>query len=211
MSSRQPKNPLVPSAPLTLDAKDIYPYTGPLWRVHQSSGAHPAQWNTLRSFGPLVSFRWEPHPWPQQQHLGMGVSYTAQEYTTAFAEVFQSTRIVRLTDRRILSGWRPTRPLALLDLVPPSGWSLRNGASASLPFASRNICRGWAHAIWTELGGELDGLRVPSTITGDPMVVLFARAVSSFPIAPEFSRPLNHSDVATLGLLAARRLTWPIF
>lgn len=206
-----PKNPAAPAGPLEFQSHHVYPYQGALWRIHRTVGPHAAQWSTMRSFGSLRSFRWEPHPEPQQVHPGAAVSYTAADYTTAFAEVFQSTRIIRLSEQRTLSAWTPVRALQLLDLVPPSDWSLRYGASASLPYAARNICRGWARAIYAELGGTVDGLRVPSTLTGAPMVVLFSRAESAFPVAPEFSRALSHDDVAALAHRAAKRLNWACF
>lgn len=200
----------MPSVPLELRSQDIDVYTGPLWRIHQTTGAHPAQWNSLRRFGPLVSFRWEPHPFPRSEHAAAAVGYTAQDYITAFGEVFQDRRRIRLSDRRTLSGWYPSRPLELLNLAPPSQWALNNGASASLPYASKNICRGWAQSIYRELGDRLDGLRAPSTITGAPMIVLFNRAAEAFPEAPEFSRALDHSDVVILAVQAAQQLNWPI-
>lgn len=211
MTPQQPKNPARPRAPLTLEEKDLHTDQGVLWRIHQLTGAHPSAWNSLREFGPVESFRWEPHPTTQQHHPGAGVSYTAQHYTTAFAEVFQDTRIIRLSSRRTLTGWIPTRPLHLLDLMPGGDWALRNGAAASLPYAPKNICRNWAQTIHAELGAQIDGLQAPSTITSEPMIVLFGRAAASFPEAPEFSRTLDHIDVATLARKAAHRLNWPAF
>jgi hypothetical protein len=64
-----------------------------------------------------------------------------------------------------LTAWQPQRSLRLLDL---SGmWLLRNPASAALLAAPRSICRRWARAIYTAWP-ELDGLSVPSTLTGRP-------------------------------------------
>src|SRR5699024_10710136 len=80
----------------------------------------------------------------------------------------------------------------------------------SLPQAPRSTCRAWASAIHEQLGERIDGLLVPSTVTGEPMVVLFARSSDAFPIAPSFSRTLEPADVLTLAVRVRRRLGWPI-
>ena len=210
MSRRYPKNPRTPPTALTVRSGEIATYTGPLWRIHTTTGAHPAAWNALRRYGPLSDYRWEPHPPPPRTHPAVAVSYTAQDYETAFAEVFQRDRAITLTPDRTLSGWLPSRPLALLDVIA-SNWALRHRASASLPHTPKNTCRAWANAIWEQLGHQVDGLLAPSTVLiGKPMVVLFPRAASAFPIAPSFSRNLNHSDVATLAVRVGRRLDWPV-
>lgn len=209
MSRPYPKNPRTPPRPLTLQSSDLRSYDDALWRIHTTAGAHPTAWDGLRRYGPLRAFRWEPHPPPRRLHTTPGVSYTATDPTTCFGEVFQPDRAVTLTADRALTGWLPSRPLELLDLTA-SGWLLRHGASASLPQARRDTCRSWAHEIWEQLGSRIDGLWVASTMTGTPMVVLFPGATSAFPVAPAFSRPLDHSDVATLAVRAAQYLTWPI-
>ena len=66
------------------------------------------------------------------------------------------------------------------------------------PQAPKDTCRAWAAAIHDQLGDRLDGLLVPSTVTGDPVVVLLSRSVDAFPTAPSFSRNLEHADVMTL-------------
>lgn len=210
MTHPHPKNPAKPAAKLITRTQDIYYHAGPLWRIHQTSGVRRTSWNTLRHFGPLQSFRWEPHPPPQSDHVTAAVLYTAGDYITTFGEVFQGRRGIHLTDQRSLTAWYPARDLKFLDLSLSNNWCLINGSSASLPYAGKNICRGWAQAIWDELGDEIDGICVPSTITGWPVFVLFSRAADSFPLAPEFSRPLSHLDVATLATHAADHLSWPI-
>ena len=210
MSLQHPKNPRTPPVALTLGPGEESAYQGTLWRIHTTTGTHPAAWNDLRRYGPLSQFRWEPHSPPQRTHASAAVSYTAQDYATTFAEVFHRDRAITLTPDRSLSAWRPTRPLALLDLTG-SNWALRHRASASLPKAPKNTCRAWACAIWEQLGDDIDGLLAPSTIlNGEPIVVLFTRAESAFPVGPVFSRALNHRDVATLALKAGKRLGWPV-
>lgn len=170
-------------------------------------------WNELRWNGPIRSNRWDPQPGPLSARSTAGVSYTAGDYTTAFAELFQGDRAIALTAERALSGWRPSRPLDLLNLIGGDrngDWAVRHGASASLPQTSKDTCRAWAAAIHEQLGDQIDGLLVPSTVTGDPVVVLFSRSADAFPAAPSFSRNLEHADVMTLAVRVRDRLGWPI-
>jgi len=207
------KNPRRPTVPLTLFPEAVTRYDGPLWRIHTVAGRHPMAWDELRWNGPLRSNRWDPQSGPLTARSTVGVSYAAPEYTTAFAEVFQGDRAITLTSDRALSGWRPTRPLELLNLTGGDGsgdWAVRHGASASLPQAPKSTCRAWASAVHEQLGEQIDGLLVPSTVTGDRMVVLFARSADAFPTAPDFSRTLEQADVLTLAVRVRGRLGWPI-
>jgi hypothetical protein len=102
-------------------------------------------------------------------HLGAeGVRYAAANVATSLAEVYQTTRVIDTrAGAATLTAWQPQRRLRLLDL---SGtWLLRNTASAALLAAPRSICRRWARAIHTTWP-ELDGLYVPSTLTGRPNI-----------------------------------------
>lgn len=186
------KNPQHPSEPLTMAPSDIYILRAPLWRIHRSRGTHVLAWNALRTYGPLAALRWDPHPSPCTEHPGLGVTYTALDIATCVAEVFQTRRLIRADDAVQLTSWTPTRELQLLDLT--GGWALRNGASYSLHAAPKSTCRAWAHAI-RETWPDLDGLYVPSTLTGEPNVVLFEPARDSFPTTPAFSRPLGSPAV----------------
>ncbi len=213
MNSAHAKNPRRPSVPLTLPDGTVASFGGPLWRIHAVAGRHPMAWDELRWNGPIRSNRWDPQAGPLSVRSVAGVSYTAPAYTTAFAELFQRDRAITLTAERALSGWRPSRPLDLLNLIGGEGngdWAVRHGASASLPQASKDICRAWAAAIHDQLGDRLDGLLVPSTVTGDPVIVLFSRSVAAFPAAPSFSRNLEHADVLTLAARVRERLGWSI-
>lgn len=213
MSRQHPKNPRQPTQPLTLPAATVAAYDGPMWRIHSPTGRHPSAWNDLRFNGPVPGNRWDPHPGPLSTRSAIGVSYTAPSHITAFAEVFQRDRAITVSRDRVLSGWRPTRRLELLNLLGGPGdgdWAVLHGASASLPQAPKNTCRAWAEAIHDQLGTQLDGLLVPSTVLGDPMVVLLTRAQDAFPVAPELSRSLDHPDVLTLAVAVRDRLGWPI-
>lgn len=204
-----PKNPQHPPIPLSLGTGDLSTYSGPLWRVHRVRGRHRSAWNALRDYGPLHQSRWDPHPEPVGRHPGVGVSYTGTDFQTAFVEMFQSRRAITLTDEQALTAWTPQRPLTLLDLIA-DGWALRHGASASLPNAGKSTCRNWARAIYAELGGQIDGISVPSTMTGTSMAVLFSPAADAFPPAPAFSRILAHPAVETLALAVSEQVDWPI-
>lgn len=213
MSPARPKNPRSPQILLTLPLGTVYRHTGALWRIHTTSGPHPAAWNDLRWTGPIRSQRWDPHNGPLGAPSTVGVSYAASSYVTCFTEVFQKSRTITLTSSRALSGWFPSRPLELLNLTGGEGsgdWAVRHGASASLPQAPKSTCRAWAAAVHDQLGDRIDGLWVPSAVLGDPAVVLFTRAASAFPAAPSFSRTLEQDDVRVLAVKVHSRLGWPV-
>lgn len=206
-----PKNPRTPPGPLHIRDSDIVTYrtTSSLFRIHTVQGRHPMSWDDLREFGPLRQMRWDPHPSPLGVHPGVGVAYCATDPTTAFAEVFQSRRVIRATSYQALSAWSPRRDLRLLDLT--GVWAARNGASASLHAAPRSTCRSWAQAIHDQLSEmRVDGLYVPSTMTLSPMTVLFSAANTSFPAAPHMSTLLSDVPGRILARKAARTLGWPV-
>ncbi|AXE39565.1 RES family NAD+ phosphorylase [Acidipropionibacterium virtanenii] len=205
---RRTRNPRAPRVPLSLAKGDIATWTGALWRIHTVSGAHPAAWDGLRTRGPIEDNRWDPQPPPVGDHPGIGVSYTAPDPVTCISEVFFDDARIEVSGDRVLSGWYPARALNLLDPASDD-WTVRHGATASLTSAPRSGCRAWAAAMAAELAGRIDGLVVPSTITGDPMVV-FTGASDSFPPAPAFSRPLDHPDVLAVAVAARARLGWPL-
>ncbi|MGV0743907.1 RES family NAD+ phosphorylase [Mycolicibacterium sp. XJ870] len=181
-------------------------YSGVLWRIHRTTGEHVLPWNALRTWGPLPSMRYDPHPGPQPCATGDGVLYAATDAATGLAEVYQTTRVV---DTRAgaptLTAWSPQRPLRLLDL---SGtWPLRNQASAAFLGAPRSTCRAWARAIY-RTWPDLDGLHVPSTMTGRPNVVLWTAATDSFPAAPAFTRPLSHPLVWSIVAAATAEIRY---
>jgi hypothetical protein len=204
----KPKAPRPPPQQLIREPHDIADYAGTLWRVHRTEGEHVLPWNTLRTYGPLPSMRWDPHPGPHPISGAEGVLYAAADVATSLAEVYQTTRVI---DTRAgaptLTAWQPQRRLRLLDL---SGtWLLRNSASAALLAAPRSICRRWAHVIYTTWP-ELDGLYVPSTMTGRPNIVLWNAAADSIPAMPSFSRPLTHPLVWSITHAAAAEIGYHI-
>jgi hypothetical protein len=204
----KPKAPRTPPQQLIREPHDLADYTATLWRVHRTEGEHVLPWNTLRTFGPLPSTRWDPHPGPQPMSGAEGVLYAAVDVATSLAEVHQTTRVIDTrAGAATLIAWLPRRRLRLLDL---SGtWLLRNTASAALLATPRSTCRRWARAIYTTWP-ELDGLYVPSTLTGRPNVVLWNAAADSIPAMPSFSRPLAHPLVWSIARAAAAEIGYYI-
>lgn len=206
MSVGKAKVPRQPPPEAAVTAADIH-VTKPslLWRIHVVEGVFSARWDGFRTLGPLAS-RWDPHPEPYGDHTPVGVLYAGLDLATCCAEVFQGARVVAATSRLALTGWRPTRALRLLDLT--GRWPVRNGAAASLHAAPRSTTRGWARWVAAR-HPSVDGLYVRSTMTGDPMVVLFApAAIDSMPALPSFTRRLSHPALAPYLTASAAALRW---
>jgi hypothetical protein len=204
----KPKAPRTPPERLIKEPHDVVEYTGTLWRIHRTQGEHVLPWNTLRTYGPLPSMRWDQHPGPRPGFGADGVLYAATDVATSLAETYQTTRVIDThAGAPTLTAWEPARPLRLLDL---SGtWLLRNTASAALLAAPRSSCRRWARAIYTSWP-DLDGLHARSTMTGRPNVVLWSAAADSIPQTPSFSRPLAHPLVWSIARAAAAEIGYRI-
>ncbi|MBB2890041.1 RES domain-containing protein [Flexivirga oryzae] len=201
------KNPLRPTRELISRPGDVLEYDRALWRIHRTQGTHRQRWDQLRDFGPLRSMRWDPHPEPARTQPDWAVCYASPDVETAFAEVFQATRAIHLSAARALVGWLPSRKLHLLDLT--GQWLLRNGASSWLAGGRKDACRNRSHAI-RSTWPDLDGLYVPSSMNGEPSVVLYAPARDAFPADPQVARPLNSPALAGTIRHAAAALQWPI-
>lgn len=203
----RPKVPSRPMVPLAVEDNDVVSVRPTLWRVHRVRGSFALPWNGFRTFGPLLSARWDPHPAPPADYAGYGISYAATELATAVAEVFQTSRTVIASDDLHATSWTPTRDLELLDL---SGtWALRNGAAFALASARRPTCRSWSRTI-RDSWEWLDGLWAPSTLTGAPLLSLYERAADSFPRRPAFSRPLSTPLLWSLVSDAADRIGYEV-
>jgi hypothetical protein len=203
-----PKVPRQPPTELVREPDDLVTVGPVLWRIHRTLGEHVLPWNGLRTFGPLASARFDPHPLPAGDHPGYGVLYAAQDVATALADAFQTTRLINTRAGALhLTSWTPTRPLALLDLT--GTWALRNHAAAALAAAPRPTCRNWARAIRAQWP-DLDGLYAPSTMTGTATIVLWEPARNSVPDLPDFSRPLAHPMVWTFAHRAAKKIGYDI-
>lgn len=209
MSPRpKPKAPRTPPEQLIREPDDSADYSDTLWRVHRTQAGHLLPWNTLRTYGPLPSMRWDPHLGPQPISQAAGVLYVATDIATSLAEVYQTTRVIDTgAGAPTLTAWQPQRRLRLLDM---SGtWLLRNTASAALLATARSTGRRWARAIYTTWP-DLDGLYVPSTMTGRPNVVLWNAAADAIPTMPLFSRPLTHPLVWSIAQAAAAEIGYRI-
>lgn len=207
MTGRSPKAPNTPPVPLTLSSDDVHTWSGSLLRIAATQGPHPIPFGTLRAFGPVGGQRWDPHPFgpPQVHPARWGVLYTTSTLLTACAETGQSTRTIdRRSGAPVVTTWTPARPLRLLDLSAGSTWLVRHGASASLAARPARYCQAWAHHIVDSLGGQIDGLHVPSSWTGTN-VVLFGRAASTFPVAPVDRMAMDDPSLyPTLRLIATQ-------
>lgn len=205
------KNPR-PPAHVSVAPTDLHrlPEQTALFRILFTRSPYAVPFGALRHWGPSeIGGRWDPHegrpdpatPGGPRGDLSQdrGVLYVATSLRTCLAEVFQnddthlsadSPRVIDLLGSApALHAWRTTRPLDLLDLT--GDWALRHGASASLTSADHLICQAWARRI-AEAVPDLDGLWVTSTMTGEPMPVLFHGALepTSFPGRPGLSRHL---------------------
>lgn len=128
----RPKVPRRPPPSLTRADHDILTLQPVLWRIHRTRGEHVLPWNGFRSYGPLPSGRYDPHPPPPADQPEHGIAYAADNLTTAVAEVFQTSRRVNPVAPGDLyaTSWTPLRPLRLLDLT--GDWALWNGAAHAL-------------------------------------------------------------------------------
>ncbi|WP_168207595.1 RES family NAD+ phosphorylase [Microlunatus elymi] len=186
--------------PLTLTPADVRTWTGSLLRIAPTQSAHPIPYGALRTDGPVAGQRWDPHPAgpPKEHPPRYGVLYTASTLAAACAETNQSTRMIdRHTDTPVITVWSPMRPLQLLDLGPRSSWLIRHRASASLITRPAPHGQSWARDIVAALGDQIDGLCVPSSMTGTN-VVLFGRAGKTFPAFPSNRMPLNDPAIFPL-------------
>lgn len=197
-----PKVPAPPPARLTRSTGDVLAFGDRLRRITRTTGDHVLAWDRFRHFGWINTMRWDPHPTPMTEHPDYAVMYLATSIAAAVAEVFRATRTIdTITGSPVLLSWAPTRPLRLLDLG--GEWPMRNGAARSLAhLQKKEVCRSWARAIH-DRWDDIDGLYVDSTMTGTN-VVLFERAATAIPGAPESSRALTDPVVlAVLERIAA--------
>jgi hypothetical protein len=201
----------LPRPPATLAGipAEIHPLTAGtlLWRIFQSAGDHPTAWNTWRAFGP-VDARFDHHldpPRIQQRKI----LYASLNPGTAFAEVFQRTRVInRRRGQPCLAGFRTARALRLLDLT--DAWPTRAGASMAISTGSRVIARQWSRVIY-DAYPDLDGLWYGSSMDGNrPCVALYERATDVAPALPELHRLLQDPALRPVVAQAATRLRYRV-
>jgi len=167
-----------------------WPTTEPLWQVAESSGFFATRFAVMRSYGPLASARFDPHPPPPGEHPTERVLYAAIDLVTALAERFQHGREIRCRQptEPVVYSWMPTRPLQLIDVTDLS--ALRIGASQLLSTGPKRHTRTWAVAI-RRTWPAADGLLYQSSMAGRDCVALWAPAAGSFPARPAFATLLS--------------------
>ncbi|WP_125614391.1 RES family NAD+ phosphorylase [Specibacter cremeus] len=174
-----------------------------MWRIHNTTSAFVLPWNQLRTWGPVASSRWEPHPLPPADYAPLGSAYVGRDVLTCLAEVFQLTRFVDVdAGAPYVTGFRLARDLVLADLT--GEWLLRAGGSAQIIFKEKARTNAWARAIHGALP-DLDGLVAPSAVLGGHDVVSLWTA-AAFPSAPEMSVPLNSPAIIADIAAAARSI-----
>ena len=137
----------------------------------------PRAFGTMRSYGPLSSARFDPHPEPAGDTSGELALYAAADLLTAIAERYQRRRLLHLADPSdpIAYSWRPARALNLVDVTGVG--AVRLGASHGINSGPKAVCRRWARAVraaWP----SADGLRYSSSMTGHDCVVLGRQVVT---------------------------------
>ncbi len=188
MTAKLPHHP-----PADLDSRQpswrSWPTTDPLWRVADTNGPFATRFAAMRTFGPLASARFDPHPPPPSDHPTQRILYAACDLVTALAERFQHGREIRCRQATdpIVYSWMPTRPLQLIDVTDLS--AVRLGASQLLSTGPKRITRAWAIAI-RRTWPAADGLLYQSSMAGRACVALWAPAVDSFPPRPAFAKLL---------------------
>jgi hypothetical protein len=162
-----------------------------LFRVYFQGGDHPGSWDEFRSFGPLVSARFDHHPSPQRDHPDLGILYGAREVKTCVAEVFQQTRNINLRRRNPwLVGFELAHDVRLLDLL--GNWPTRMGSSTQISSGRHSVVRGWSRDIYAAYP-ELHGVIYGSSMNAyREAVALYERGASALPTRPVLHEPLSH-------------------
>jgi hypothetical protein len=173
-----------------------------LWRIYFGGGAHPVSWNTFRHYGPTNS-RFDHHLLPKGVQ-DRGILYAAIKGNTAFAEVFQETRVI---DRRrgapFLAGFDLGAPVTLLDLR--GKWPTRAKASMAINSGPRPRARRWSREIY-EAYPDIHGLWYASSMdANEPAVALYERAVHAMPLRPVFHQSLADPALTRIVVRAAAR------
>ncbi|WP_207343381.1 RES family NAD+ phosphorylase [Arthrobacter sp. E3] len=172
---------------LGIETKTL-PQSTVMWRIHQTISLHTLPWDQIRTWGPLPTARWDPHPLPQGEHAPLGAAYLGRDVPTCLAEAFQLTRFVDVDSHATyITAFRTQQEMILADLT--GEWLLKAGGSAQVVFQEKARTQAWARAIhdaWPDLGG----LIAPSAVIGGHDVIAIW-STDVFPPAPELSVPLN--------------------
>jgi RES domain-containing protein len=176
-----------------------------LWRVYAQGGPHPGSWNGFRTYGPIMTMRFDPQA-PPPGASDRGVMYVAFDIPTTIAETFQATRTInRFRRAPWLAAFDLARDLQLLDLT--SGWPTRAGASQAISSGRRDHARMYSVAAYEEYG-DVDGMLYHSSMLGrlrapggtalsdGRCAALFDRAWDAIPPTPTIHLPLGHPGLA---------------
>jgi len=161
-----------------------------LTRIYFSGGAHPAGWNTFRTWGP-TSARFDHQVPPPHEQPDRGILYAGSDITTACGEVFQDSGFIDVTSGDpYLVGFHLRRDVRLLSLR--SNWPTRAGASQALASGIHASGRGWSIAIWEDLG-DIEGIEFDSSMNrGGINYALYERAQDALEPSPASNNPLAH-------------------
>lgn len=178
-----------------------------LWRVHAQSGRHVLAWNRLRSYGPLPGARFDPHPEPAGESVEPA-GYFAHDWATCLAEVFQTSREIRVGHNRPwITGFETTRTVRLIDLRDT--WAVSVGASHTINTGPKNVCRAWSRALRAAFS-EMDGLATVSAMTGRSSITAYPPIVTAFPERPSFSAPLDMAALRDRVLTVADEIGYTV-
>lgn len=94
------KLPLRPPLDLSTRQPHFYRWSTDrvLWAIVNGRGPYARPFGTMRSCGPLVSARFDPHPEPTCDASGELVLYAATDLLTAIGERYQRRRMVYRAD-----------------------------------------------------------------------------------------------------------------
>jgi hypothetical protein len=121
------------------------------WRVYRADDPRPTTWNALRSFGPIMTARFDHHESPPHDDPELGILYGAMSIVGALVEAFQDSRVVDWTR---------------------GGWPTRAGASQAISSRRGDVARAWSRAICTAYP-SIQALTHPGLL--DPIARIAAR------------------------------------
>lgn len=171
----------------------ILPAGTELWRVYFRGGAHPTTWNTFRSYGPVLTARFDHHlPPPHTQERA--ILYAAIAGPICLAEVFQELRVIDCSrNAPWLVSFHITGQINVLDLT--GLWPTLAGGSQEINNGDRHDARRWSQAIYAAFPG-VDGLWYRSKMHGGmPCLALYERAGRVMSVSPSF-----HAALASPGM-----------
>jgi len=201
LSAKLPKGP---PADLAQRRPEWYswPQGRPLWCIADGKGRYARRFGEMRSFEPLRSARFDPHPEPPGISPSEKVLYVAGDLLTAIAERYQRSRAVILGEATspIVYSWSTMRPLRLVDLT--GAGATRLGASQALTTGPRSVARRWAHAIHAAWP-DADGLYYRSSMSARECAACWGPAADSFPSKPALAIPIDFPSEEFQDLLQA--------